>query len=289
MHDDGVREDALGFRCEGASLWGIVSRPPEGVAAQPTSVLIVVGGPQYRVGSHRQFTLLARRLAARGFTTLRFDYRGMGDSEGDMRSFEDVGADVHAAVDALLSAAPSARQVVVWGLCDAASAALMHAGQHPRVSGIVAANPWARSDASLAAARVRYYYLSRLMQREFWTKLLGGGMDLRRALGGFFGNVKQARSAGGGADRRPDDAFQVRMARGLAAFRGKLLLIISGNDITAKEFLQHTEGSRAWKGLLEAPKVSRVDVRDADHTFSSRAWRTQVEDATLAWLLNTSR
>jgi len=205
-----------------------------------------------------------------------------------MRTFEDVAPDVHAATDALLLATPAARQVVVWGLCDAASAALMHAGTHPRVSGIVAANPWARSDASLAAARVRYYYVARLMQGEFWAKLLRGGLDWRRAVGGLMGNLKQARSAGQpAADRRSDDAFQVRMARGLAAFRGRMLLIISGNDLTAKEFLQHTEGSRPWKGLLAGPKVRRVDVPDADHTFSSRAWRTQVEDATLAWLQHT--
>jgi alpha/beta superfamily hydrolase len=48
-------------------------------------VLVIVGGPQYRAGSHRQFTLLARSLAEQGFAVLRFDYRGMGDSTGAMR------------------------------------------------------------------------------------------------------------------------------------------------------------------------------------------------------------
>jgi len=51
-------------------------------------VLIVVGGPQYRVGSHRQFLLLSRRLAAEGHPVMRFDYRGMGDASGAMRGFE---------------------------------------------------------------------------------------------------------------------------------------------------------------------------------------------------------
>ena len=48
----------------------------------------MVGGPQYRVGSHRQFTLMARAFAAAGYPVLRFDYRGIGDSEGESRGFE---------------------------------------------------------------------------------------------------------------------------------------------------------------------------------------------------------
>jgi len=72
-------EEALVFDCGGSSLIGVLS----GAAlAAERGVLIVVGGPQYRAGSHRQFTLLARHLAERGVPTLRFDYRGMGDSDG---------------------------------------------------------------------------------------------------------------------------------------------------------------------------------------------------------------
>ncbi|MEO6566032.1 MAG: alpha/beta fold hydrolase, partial [Casimicrobiaceae bacterium] len=81
--------------------------------------MIVVGGPQYRVGSHRQFALLARALARVGIPALRFDYRGMGDSEGDRRSFDEIDADIAAAIDTLCREAHLAR-VVLWGLCDGA-------------------------------------------------------------------------------------------------------------------------------------------------------------------------
>jgi exosortase A-associated hydrolase 1 len=250
-------------------------------------VVIAVGGPQYRVGSHRQFVLLARRLAEHGYPTLRFDYRGMGDSEGIPRSFEQVGADLHAAVDALRGACPD-HAVVVWGLCDAASAALLHAGSHPAVTGIVAVNPWARSDASLAAVHVKHYYLARALQGEFWTKLVRGRLDVRASAAALLRNLGQAwnhfravRSGGSG-----DDSFQSRMARGLADFRGRVLLIVAGDDLTAKEFLQHAGTSPAWRGLLDASRVSRVDVPQADHTFSTRAWKQQAEDATIGWLQN---
>ena len=278
-------EQALDFRCADSLLWGILTRPPSGPPDALTAVVIAVGGPQYRVGSHRQFVLLARRLAEHGFTSLRFDSRGMGDSAGEMRDFESTGPDLHAAIDALRRACPAARQVVVWGLCDAASAAMMYAVSHADVIGIVAANPWARSDASLAAAQVKHYYGARLVQREFWAKLLRGGIDWRGSIGALASNLKKARGlARPSPTGRSDESFQTRMATGLAGFRGRMLLIIAANDLTAKEFLQYTQASAPWQGLLAAPRVHRVDVPEADHTFSCRAWRVQVEDATIAWL-----
>jgi exosortase A-associated hydrolase 1/exosortase A-associated hydrolase 2 len=279
-------ERALGFRCTDAQLWGVVAHPPQSSVEISTGVVIAVGGPQYRVGSHRQFVLLARRLAAQGYPSLRFDYRGMGDSEGARRSFEDVEPDLHAAIDALRRACPTIRDVVVWGLCDAASAALMHAVSHSAVSGVVAVNPWARGEASLAAVQVKHYYFARVLQGEFWAKLARGGVDLRASLAALVGNLRQAwghfrsmRTRGAA-----DDSYQSRMARGLAAFRGRVLLILAGDDLTAKEFLQHASAAVAWRGLLDSSKVSRADVAQADHTFSSRAWREQAEDATIAWL-----
>ena len=54
-------ERGIVFGCAGEELVGVVHPVASPVAR---GVLVVVGGPQYRVGSHRQFVLLARRLAA---------------------------------------------------------------------------------------------------------------------------------------------------------------------------------------------------------------------------------
>ena len=53
-------EEAGKFPCGDATLLGIISVPD---SADDTGVVVIVGGPQYRVGSHRQFVLLARSLA----------------------------------------------------------------------------------------------------------------------------------------------------------------------------------------------------------------------------------
>jgi len=94
-----LREEAITFACAGDSLVGVLATP-EPASQADVAVLIVVGGPQVRAGSHRQFTLLARHLAAAGYAALRFDVRGMGDSTGDLKSFEHITPDIGAAIDA---------------------------------------------------------------------------------------------------------------------------------------------------------------------------------------------
>src|SRR5881398_3691346 len=94
----GTTEQAISIECEGDALVGILHEP---TSPAEVGVVVIVGGPQYRVGSHRQFVLLARTLAAAGFAVLRFDYRGMGDSSGEQRSFEAASADIGTAVDVL--------------------------------------------------------------------------------------------------------------------------------------------------------------------------------------------
>jgi len=274
-------EEALQIPCGTSTMWAIASHPPRGVATLPIAVLVVVGGPQYRVGSHRQFVSLGRALARQGMTTVRFDYRGMGDSAGDLRSFEQVDADIRAALSAMRTLCPTIERFVVWGLCDAAAAALMFATSESTVAGIVAANPWARSAATLGAVHVKHYYTHRLLEAAFWRKLLRGQVDWRQSARSLVNNLRQMRSRRGAAHGQ---SFQQRMADGLRRYEGELLLIISGSDLTAMEFLEYTRSANEWRGLLEARHVTRVDLPEADHTFSRRLWAEQAEQATIQWV-----
>ncbi|MFY7949699.1 MAG: hydrolase 1, exosortase A system-associated, partial [Gemmatimonas sp.] len=151
-HLPGCVETPLLFTCQGQRLVGVLGTPQHsdepggGPGAPRPAVLIVVGGPQVRAGSHRQFVELARALAAAGHPVLRFDVRGMGDAEGEPRSFEALDDDLAAAIDALVRACPQAPGVLLWGLCDGASASLLYLRRRPdpRVKGLALANPWVR-------------------------------------------------------------------------------------------------------------------------------------------------
>ncbi|MGH8714614.1 MAG: hydrolase 1, exosortase A system-associated [Casimicrobiaceae bacterium] len=276
-------EQALAFECNREHLVGILAKP-EGESE--TGVVIVVGGPQYRAGSHRQFVLLSRRLAADGIPALRFDYRGMGDSTGEVRSFEEIDDDVAAAIEAICMACPRIKKIVLWGLCDGASAALTYwsATRDARVAAMVLLNPWVRSAASEAKARIKYYYARRLLDAEFWTKLVRGRLNVFAALAGFARAAFALRAQPGGPAPYARNAFQDRMADGLQAFAGPILLILSGRDLTASEFVEYTRSSPRWTALLARSNLLRREIRGADHTFSSAQWREEVETQTIALL-----
>lgn len=271
----------LSFPCRGDSLVGMVHRPDRPARR---GVLIVVGGPQYRVGSHRQFLLLARALAGSGIAAMRFDYRGLGDSEGSFAGFEAIDDDIRSAIDAFAAAVPEIEEIVLWGLCDAASAILFYAHTDPRVAGAVLLNPWVRSDSGYARTQLKHYYLQRLLSADFWRKTLGGRLNLAESVGSFFGIVKTATanktadSYGGG------NPLAERMADGLRRFGRPALLIVSGNDLTAREFDDAAKSSPRWRDLVAAGQLARRDLPPADHTFSRRAWRDQVADWTQDWV-----
>jgi len=275
-------ESALSFDCAGEALVGIMSGAE---LAARRGVLIVVGGPNYRAGSGRQFTLLARRLAESGVPALRFDYRGMGDSGGEARTFERVGEDIRSAIDRLFAAVPGLEDVVIWGLCDAASAALMYAHEDARVKGLVLLNPWVRTAQGLARVHLKHYYVRRLFQASLWQKLARGEFDFRGAASALRKSVVESigkRGVSGSSE--PEAPFLERMEDGLRRFRGKVLLILSGNDLTAREFKDFVAGSAPWQRLLAREGVTRHDLQEANHTFARRDWRDQVERWTSDWV-----
>jgi len=278
---DDVFETARAYEVGGDQTIGIAAR---GTRIGPVGVLIVTGGPQYRIGSHRQFVLLARSLAAAGIASFRFDLRGMGDGAGSKAEFTAIDGEIAAALAAFAAELPQLEGIVLLGLCDGASAALLFAGSDEAarglpLRGVVAINPWIRTEQSRAAVEVRHHYGSRLVSAQFWRRLLTGQVDVVDAVGGLIGSL-------GRAVKKPVAAavaYPERMASGARTLGDRVLWILSGRDLTAREFEQYAAKSPAWQGLL-ATKTGVLRLADADHTFSRRAWRQQVVDAVVAWM-----
>lgn len=132
--DHGTREEALQFgpqrRC-----FGVLGRPAR--RESETAVLILNTGLNHHVGNGRGGVRLARRLNARGVTTLRMDAHGLGDSypvdPTEPAGFHDLDRvrDVKAALDLL--EAEGCRKVLLTGICAGAYIGLHAAGTDPRI------------------------------------------------------------------------------------------------------------------------------------------------------------
>lgn len=289
-----MTERALTFECRGVELVGILHP-----AAEPgtTGVVVVVGGgPQYRVGGHRQLVLWARRMAAAGFPVLRFDYRGMGDSGGTFPTFEHIDDDIQCAVDRLFLEQPQLRQVVLWGECDGASAIVYYAWRDRRVRGVVLLNPWARTEALRAKAVLRHYYLKRLLEPSFWRKLISlrfNPLDSLRSIWRVWRSSRQSLRGVAVPEQAGSDLsaplsrelpLPERLLAGWQRFDGRIMLVMGGRDLIAREFDELIKGSPPWQAAVASADLTRHDLPEGDHTFSSAAMRDQVAAWALDWL-----
>ena len=287
-----MTESAINFSCDGVGLIGILHRPD---GPRRRGVLMVVGGgPQYRVGGHRQLTLWSRRLCREGFPVFRFDYRGMGDSHGSFLGFEDVNDDIQAAVNRFHDEVPEMDEIVLWGECDAASAILLYAGRDRRVKGAVLLNPWVRTQSGEAKAILRHYYVHRIMQRSFWRKILRMDFNVFSSIRSAVNLILQSRTRGAtsttaakpatGAGIARDLPLPQRMLAGLAQLTGPVMLVLSGRDLIAREFDVLVAESPEWKQQFAVKPATRYDFADSDHTFSSAAQRDDLIGRALSWL-----
>jgi exosortase A-associated hydrolase 1 len=257
----------LTVECEGALLGATLD---EGVGApRAAGLLMVTGGTQTRIGSHRMYERLARQLTAAGYASLRFDRRGVGDSEGEDPGFRRSGADIAAAAAALRKEAPQVDKIFGLGLCDGATALALH-GAAAGLDGIILVNPWlVEAEAGTPApAAVRSHYRDRLLSLEGWKKLATGAVDWRKLAAGL-----RRSTATAGAPLAAEAAAAMRAERLPCA------VILAERDATAIA-ARHELKRRDFKGLIHFLQTVPSD----SHTFARPGDSGALFGATLAFL-----
>ena len=133
-------EQKVEFFSKGVKLRGVM-RMPEGKGPHP--LLIVAGGWCYV--KEIVMPTYAEQLAAVGCATLRFDYRGLGDSDGEPRQHLDPWAQIEDYRNALSFAAGlpgvDKERLGVWGISYSGGHALILAAIDPRVRCAIANIP----------------------------------------------------------------------------------------------------------------------------------------------------
>lgn len=269
---------------------GVITRPTVQPAEPRPLVLTLNTGVVHRVGHGRMYVTLARRLAAKGHTVLRFDLSGIGDSEkrADAQStFDGALADIGEVMDWLENAMPKT-PVVLIGLCTGAQHSLVQGALDPRVEGVVLLDP-------LIPRTSRYYvnfYVGKAVKKAFNLSAWSG---LGQQLLSKFRQQRRSRPQGEGqAEAAQDESFQQRVeddpvrSQIEQAFqtaidrRLKMLMVLTGGML-----LQHNYGRQLFDAF---PKLRFGDLLkleywgDIDHVFSHGADRERLFRRIESWL-----
>ncbi len=255
----------LSFDCDGVTCAASLDD-----AAATSGLLIVSGGNEILAGAHRGMAALALAVAAAGFPVLRYDRRGIGDSDGLNGGFRSSGPDITAAATAFRAEAGVGR-IVAFGNCDAATALAMF-GAAAELDALVLANPWTFDDAPEVgdgatvdgamlppASAIRARYLARLKDpRQLW-RLFSGGVDLRKLLSGLRAARGSSAPTGLGGE----------VLAALTALPIPATILLAERDRTAAAFADLWNSASA---ATRAP-IRTVTVASGSHGFADDAAR----------------
>lgn len=296
----------VSFECDGFTLVGTLHEPAPADRRTDLSVVMLNQGPLDRSGAHRISVQLARRWATQGIPVLRFDARGVGESEGEWidppdgasikalyKRIEEGGwvADAHAAVEYALSAT-GARRIVLAGLCGGGATAL-HASTHPAVCAVLTVGMPVRVQADIAGVadlvdqKLRTEargYLGKLLAPAAWRRFLTLETDYHVLWGVFSTQVRRLFQRGPALDPRLNAAL-VRSFEAAARQHRRIFFIYPEKDYLWVEFqdLFQARFPQAQFGFELAT------IPSANHTFTEPSWQDALHSLVDAWTLERIR
>lgn len=137
-------------------LFGVLHSPVQDMSDVPNTMgwVLCHSFAEEKLWAHRVYVSLARLLASQGYTVLRFDYSGYGDSEGEFENstIDDQLQDISAAISTLKDKISTPATVGLIGLRYGALLAAMTAETHNEISHLVLWDPVVDMDRYLQDA-----------------------------------------------------------------------------------------------------------------------------------------
>lgn len=265
----------LSFLVEGANCAATIDD-----AGSHHGLLIVSGGNEIRCGAHRGMARLAARVAQAGYPVLRFDRRGIGDSEGENLGFEHSADDIEAAIALFRRECPGLSRITAFGNCDAATALILH---HRRdgPDALLVANPWTidtpAQDTEVETTlpspdAIRARYARKLRDPHEWLRLVRGGVDLVKLIRG----VRAA-----SAPKRSSQLVE-RVRHALERIDARVNILIAERDATAMAFMAH------WITTIDTDRDNfrLFSIDTASHSFADAEAQLWLEARVLEALAN---
>lgn len=294
---------------QGHLLHGILHEP-EPSLARGVCVLLLSPGIKGRVGPHRLYLRIAARLVPIGFHVLRFDFYGLGDSEGELS--ERVLADMYnsiqggryvgdtiAAMD-WMEGTTGIRRFVGSGLCGGSISALVTAEVDRRIEcllgmglpTVLEGGPenWAKVITQQQLVTLRGAYLKKVVDVKSLWRFLSGKSNYAVVWKVFqqmlAGHRKKAPAAPAPKTSEVDNTNPRFASAFMAMLRSgrPMMLVFSGADRLRYQFAENFESHHEVK-LRDLHHLYEVHlVPDANHVFSEAAWVSELLEVASSWL-----
>lgn len=303
---------------QGLRLFGVLHLPEYRIRKN-TAVILLSPGVKMRVAPHRMYNQMAQTFSDIGFPVLRFDFAGLGDSEGEIE--ERMLADLYGSIqvgryiDDTISAMDwlekehHINKVVLAGLCGGAITGLLTGATDKRMKGLLSLGIPVILD-SANADHLRYItdgqlrgfqgrYFAKLLNAKAWVRFLTFKSDYRtitKVLGRFaksllfasdappgkkVGNIEAISGATTASNFNPH--FPIAFFRVLEDAQ-KVCLIFSGNDRLLWEFREKFETRwqeklKRYDGLYQTYSIDR-----ANHILAMKSWKEEMLVTATMWL-----
>lgn len=299
---------------DGRRLFGMVHRPAH-PCASGVAILLLSPGVKMRVAPHRLYLDMAERFVALGYSVLRFDFYGLGDSEGEAE--EEFLADLYGAVQVgryindtiaamdWMQSMYGTEKFIVSGLCGGAITGLLTAVKDPRVVGLLGLaipvildgsgmdfNKY-MTEAQLNATRDGY--LGKLATPgawRSWIRFLTFQSDYKMIARSLFKPLLERLHTSKPVEAAPAQAepadntnpYFANAFRQMVSTSRPICLIFAEMDRLYWEFeKKFVERNRTVLDL----SASRYEIhvtKDANHIFSFREWEEDMLDHCSRWL-----
>lgn len=299
----------------GQRLFGTLHLPGTPNRALP-AVVLLSPGVKMRVGPGRLYVPLTELMNSLGYTVLRFDFHGLGDSEGelnetmlaDVYNHIEVGRYVGDTLSAMrwLREQHGCKRFMLGGLCGGAITALLAAERDKSVDSLLSLGMTVTL-ASNAATPAKYLtraqldsrrqgYYRRLLQPKSWLRLLTFQSEygvIWRSMKRVFikepppaapvANTTAAIEQRGNANPLFPPAYFAFLQRG-----GKALMIFSEKDRLQSEYEEKFVAFHQQQLADYQRQIDQHVIPGANHVLSFHEWRDEMLGKARAWLSSRS-
>ena len=234
-------------------------------ALASTAVICITAGLLHHVGPHRLHVLLARALAEKGISTLRFDLSGIGDSltRPDSVPAQEVPVrEIHEAITELEKR--GFKRFILFGICSGAVQAVKAAKGNSKIGGLILVNTGSDDGNTEANPQLAaQYYLKRsIWNLRAWKNLFTGKVKYRDLFFTLFSALLHKLTGKG----KNKPSIEENIQRGIQRFikqGASILMVLS--DRHAQFYELHRKAFDA----LKCEQFKTLVYAETDHLFTS--------------------